>query len=456
MTSQIDPTEPPQGDATTAALRANFAAAKAEIEELQAMIGKPPLGTALPSLSKTVAITGPDRIIAASGEIYQRIPGSLFAIADAVDQAFADSAPHWAAIVDSAKTFTTTQTAQPTGGTFGRLNAQYAGVMSSVPTAYTSNHGVHVTDSILSAPTLRTAQNYTLQATLEGIEDALYTEFKSIITTFLSTATRINYSADGIVYTQAITLSANQRYRLAYDSNYGIHVAAASLGGILGYIATSNDGATWTKVTPSGFSSSSTVLLAFFCPTANDGAGAFVYLTSATASTSANGYTAIGNANHGISLSAMTGWISQTRHANGAACTVIATNQGIYRTVTGLAYTQVSTDTPVALWNRSGVLWGVLQNGTLIKSTDDGLTWTQSIGRLHDSANVVQTLGRSLIVGARFIPETDVLCVWFRAHAATPAPNAYAIFRAYTTPTHIGALRETTTSDANVNFYRVR
>lgn len=36
MASLIDPNQPPQGQATTAALRANFAAAKAEIEELQA------------------------------------------------------------------------------------------------------------------------------------------------------------------------------------------------------------------------------------------------------------------------------------------------------------------------------------------------------------------------------------------------------------------------------------
>lgn len=39
MPSAIDPTQPPQGQATTAAIRANFAAAKAEILALQAQAG---------------------------------------------------------------------------------------------------------------------------------------------------------------------------------------------------------------------------------------------------------------------------------------------------------------------------------------------------------------------------------------------------------------------------------
>lgn len=67
MTSSIDPTKPPQGVALTADVRANFLAAKTEIEALQA--GKQvadPLLTALAALT-TVAdrmlyFTGPDAV----------------------------------------------------------------------------------------------------------------------------------------------------------------------------------------------------------------------------------------------------------------------------------------------------------------------------------------------------------------------------------------------------------
>lgn len=45
MASAIDATQPPEGNATTSALRANFAAAKAEIEALQQAGGQPALLT---------------------------------------------------------------------------------------------------------------------------------------------------------------------------------------------------------------------------------------------------------------------------------------------------------------------------------------------------------------------------------------------------------------------------
>lgn len=70
MPSNIDPTQPPQGAATTAALRANFLAAKTEIEALQEQVG----GFALPAVGGTAnAITLTNAIpVAAYSEIIGR------------------------------------------------------------------------------------------------------------------------------------------------------------------------------------------------------------------------------------------------------------------------------------------------------------------------------------------------------------------------------------------------
>lgn len=460
MASNIDPTYPETGAATTQSVRDNFAAAKAEIEELQNMAYSMPIGLAYPATSKTLPVQPNARMKGSNGETFQRFPGILYPIADALDSAFCNAFPGMAAVVGSQKAFATTMTATPAAYTAGTLGAVRFGIYTGTPTAYTSNMGWTASDDDLTGYLGVTAQTYTGQANTTAPEDVFITAAAARMTTYSASVCQVRKTTDGANWTTDQALTAAKRYRLAFQADGLRGVAWADAGNTAGNMWNFNSAIGWQSG-PNGSGIPSRPCL--FCywsghpyseiPAAP---GYFVgldttYATRTIDGTYNNDYTA-----HGLTVPNVPGIIEQHRVAWSATCTMIALTNGLYRTLNHQQFTKILPDNVVWMDYATDRFRAITEDGTIMESLDDGITWDAVRGRLHETIVGEQTNGRSLIVGARYLSASGKLSAGFKARAATTPPNVIANYANPPAATHIGTLRDTTVADTVTNFVRIK
>lgn len=460
MASNIDPTYPETGNATTQSVRDNFAAAKAEIEELQNMAYSMPIGLAYPATSKTLPIQPAARMKGTNGETFQRFPGVLYAIADALDQAFCDAFPGMAAAVGNQKAFSTTMTATPAAYTAGQVGSVRLGIYTGTPAAYTSNMGWTATDDDWSNYYATTAQTFTGQANTTAPEDVFFGSNVARMTTYSASVCQVRKTTDGANWTTDQALTAAKRYRLAFQSDGLRGVAWADAGNTLGNIWNYQSAIGW-QTGPNGSGIPSRPCL--FCywsahpysgsPSAP---GYFVGLDTTYATRTIDGTYNNDATAHGITVPNVPGVVEQTRVAWSANCTMIALTNGLYRTTNHQTFTKILPDNIVWMDYATDRFRAITEDGTIMESTDDGLTWNAITARLHETIGGEQTNGRSLIVGARYLSAAGKLSAGFKGRGATTPPNVMSHYPNPPAATHVGTYRDTTTTDTVTSFVRIK
>lgn len=455
MSSAIDPTQPPEGEATTAAVRANFDAAKTEIEALQAAIAIIQPGGTLPMIALTTATAPLSRIVNAASHVYQRFPGALYAIDGAADDAFVAEYPTLAAVLGSPVLLSSTNINTPYHCNIGIVGTKRLGIFTGTVSDTNVNAGFHAPADTLSPATQLTATAITGSAAADPINDVMFSNGTALIATNNATNSKIRRSTDGSTFSTVGTLLAAISYRLAQKPDASLLVAIASTVAAAGNIRTSTDGITWTSRTPSGATGPAQAYVAFWCPAANAGAGAFIFMGSTKVWRSTDGYTVTASADHGIALGTPGYYSWQARTAHAADCTLFAFTNGIYRTTDGMTYERVSKDSPVSIWLDGTTFHALTDLGYHLTSDDNGLTFQTAPGVIMDSLNAEQTNGRSLIVGASRSAAAGQLYVGFRANVGNGMQNAALALPDTLGPTHIGALRASTTADVVYSLVRI-
>lgn len=409
-----------------------------------------PVGSAVPFVA-----TFAGRSKGNGNEEYQQFPGSLLAIADALDQAFADKYPHLAAIAVAANTLTTTNTNSPVHFNCGKVGSNYVGLYSGAVAAGTDNVGFRSTSSALSSPTALT--NATVGNATDPIVDVLFTPSGNVLVTYSNaTNSAIRRSTDGSAYSTAMNLNAALAYKLASNAAGTLHTAVNTTAGTAGGVFTSTTETAWTTRTPTGFTGGGQVYHDFWCPQANGGSGAFVYLGSARAWTTTDGWNQLAtNAAHGITVDTGNA-ISQVRAASSATATVVCSASGIWRTTDGLAYTKASGDAVLSVWIDGTTFYGITASGAVLSSTDDGVSWALRKGVIHDTTNGEQTNGKSKVYGARLLSADNLVAFGFGSNIATPLINGAGTVAKALTAGHIGQYRNAAAASTVTQCVRVK